>query len=237
MEKLITICARGGSKGIPGKNIKPINGMELIGYTIQHAISLSQKISADIALSTDCLKIKNIATKFGLHTNYIRPESVSGDGVGKIETIKHLLEFEESNRSKSYEFIFDLDVSSPLRNIQDLINAFDIIKQNPGAQNLFSVNKANRNPYFNMVEKNENGYYSLVKKGNFLTRQSSPKVFELNASFYIFKRSFFINAFPKTIGENSLVYEMPHICFDLDHSIDFDFMEYLIVHNKLGFLL
>jgi CMP-N-acetylneuraminic acid synthetase len=237
MEKLITICARGGSKGIPGKNIKPINGIELIGYTIQHAFSLSQKINADITLSTDCLKIKNIASKFGLHTNYIRPENLSGDGVGKIETIKHLLEFEESNHAKTYEFIFDLDVSSPLRNIQDLLNAFDIIKQNNGAQNLFSVNKANRNPYFNMVEKNKNGYYSLVKKGNFLARQSTPEVFELNASFYIYKRNFFNNPFPYTIGEKSLIYEMPHICFDVDHSIDFDFMEYLIVQNKLGFLL
>jgi CMP-N-acetylneuraminic acid synthetase len=237
MEKLITICARGGSKGIPGKNIRPINGIELIGYTIQHAFSLSKKISADIALSTDCLKIKNIATKFNLQTNYIRPESLSGDSVGKIETIRHLLEFEESHRLKTYDYIFDLDVSSPLRNIQDLISAFEILKQNPGAQNLFSVNKANRNPYFNMVEKKENGYYSLVKKGNFLTRQSSPEVFELNASFYIYKRDFFNNKLPKTIGENSLVYEMPHICFDLDHSIDFDFMEYLIIQNKLGFSL
>ena len=88
-----------------------------------------------------------------------------------------------------------------------------------------------------MVEQQPNGYFSLVKKGNFLTRQSAPIVYELNASFYIFRRSFFDNKHESTISEKSLIYDMPHICFDLDHKVDFDFMEFLISTNNLDFVI
>ena len=88
-----------------------------------------------------------------------------------------------------------------------------------------------------MVEQDENGYYRLVKKGNFLTRQSAPAVYEPNASFYFYRRAFFDQQNPATIGSRSLVYVMPHICFDLDHPVDFEFMEFLVSNNKLGFEL
>lgn len=237
MEILITICARGGSKGIPNKNIKNLNNIPLIEYTIKHALEFSKYFKADIALSTDSIDIKNVAKKCGLTTNYVRPESVSYDNTGKIETISHLLNFEEINRSKNYDFILDLDVSSPLRNIKDLLSAFEIINEKADALNLFSVNNANRNPYFNMVEQNINGFYDLVKKGSYTTRQSAPNVYELNASFYFFRRSFFLQKNAKTICDKSIIYKMPHICFDLDHPIDFDFMEYLVKNKKLGFNL
>ena len=86
-----------------------------------------------------------------------------------------------------------------------------------------------------MVEKQDNDFYGLVKNGNYLSRQSSPKVYELNASFYFYKRIFFEQESFKTISEKSMIYLMPHICFDLDHPVDFDFMEYLLSNNKLGF--
>lgn len=89
-----------------------------------------------------------------------------------------------------------------------------------------------------MVEENKNGYYSLVKtnlNGSLMTRQSAPKVFDLNASFYWYRRIFFDSDSKSPITAKSLIYEMPHLCFDLDHQIDFDFMEYLIVNKKLDF--
>ena len=133
--------------------------------------------------------------------------------------------------------MLDLDITSPLRNLQDLELAFEIIRNDEKALNIFSVNNANRNPYFNMVEQQDNGYYGLVKSGQFLTRQSAPLVYDLNASFYFYKRSFFNNPNAKVINDRSFIYLMPHICFDLDHPIDFEFMEYLILNNKLDFNL
>ena len=162
MKILITICARGGSKGIPGKNLMAINGIPLIAYSIKHAIEFATFHRSDIALSTDDDKIKEVALEYGLDSQYKRPDYLATDEAGKLDTINDLIKFEECVRNKKYDFILDLDVSSPLRNIDDLNFAFESLVSNPEAINLFSVNKANRNPYFNMVELKKNNYYNLV---------------------------------------------------------------------------
>lgn len=234
MSTLITICARGGSKGIPGKNIRHLNGRPLIAYTIEIANAFIKKFGGDISLSTDNKEIKRIAKIYGLRTEYQRPDDLSTDDAGKLAAIQDLLLYEEDKGKGLYDFVLDLDVTSPLRNLSDLTAAFELISNDSKALNLFSVNPANRNPYFNMVERQKNSYYGLIKKGTFLTRQSSPEVYDLNASFYFFKREFFEGDYP-TINDRSMIYIMSHICFDLDHPIDFDFMEYLFINNKLGF--
>lgn len=235
MNILITICARGGSKGIPGKNIKPINGVPLIEYTINTAKSFSNLFESDIAISTDDLNIKKLCKTLGVEADYIRPFHLSTDSAGKIDTIYDLLIYHEKLKAKKYDYILDLDVTSPLRTIDDLKQAFESLQNNDRSLNIFSVTKANKNPYFNMVEKKEDGYYELSKKGNFLTRQSAKPVFELNASFYFYKRFFFDSDSRKVINDFSLIYEMTHTCFDLDHPIDFEFMSFLIENNKLDF--
>ncbi len=238
MHILITICARGGSKGIPGKNIKEINGVPLIAYTINTAKKVAEYFRADIALSTDDATITSVAEKYGLITDYSRPEEFATDKAGKAVAINHVIKFYESVNAKKYDFILDLDVTSPLRTVDDVKAAFDILKNNSGAINIFSVNEANRNPYFNMVEKKENGYYSVIKDGGtILSRQLAPKVYDMNASFCWFRRSFFSDDVKSATTLNSLIYIMDHICFDLDHPVDFDFMEYLICNNKLSFKL
>jgi len=235
MNILITICARGGSKGIPGKNIKLLNGVPLIEYTINTAKSFANLFESDIAISTDDLNIKQLCKSIGVETDYVRPFHLSTDSAGKIDTIYDLLKYHEKLNAKKYDYILDLDVTSPLRTIDDLKQAFDLLQKNDGALNIFSVNKANKNPYFNMVEQKEDGYYELSKKGEFLTRQSTKLVFELNASFYFYKRLFFDSDSIRVVNNFSLIYEMKHTCFDLDHPIDFEFMSFLIENNKLDF--
>src|SRR5690606_23661786 len=101
-----------------------------------------------------------------------------------------------------------------------------------------SVSKAHRNPYCNIVEEKEDGFYTLSKPNSgFLTRQSAPKVYDMNASFYIYKRKFFIDGFETAITTHSLIQLIEHLCFDLDDPIDFLFMEWLITHNRLDFEL
>jgi CMP-N,N'-diacetyllegionaminic acid synthase len=236
---LITICARGGSKGIPKKNIKNINGIPLIEYSIRLANKYNEKWNAKVALSTDDIEIKRVAEILGLTTNYIRPDYLATDTAGKIDSINDLILYEETLINCKYDFILDLDVTSPLRNLVDLENSFQDIL-NSKAISLFSVNAASRNPYFNMVEEKPNGFFNLVKvntDGTFMTRQSAPKVFELNASFYWYRRCFFDNDYKSPITNESLIYLVPHICFDLDHLIDFYFMEFLIENEKLDFNL
>ena len=240
MNILVTICARGGSKSIPRKNIKVIAGKPLIEYSISVADRLASKFKAKIAISTDDEEIKEVAKKAGVFTEYIRPDFLASDVAGKIDTLKDLILFEESLVKFKYDYILDLDVTSPLRTLEDIENAFEILNNNSEAFNLFSVNDAARNPYFNMVEENKNGYYSLVKTnvdGSVMTRQTAPKVFDLNASFYWYRRVFFDKDIKSAITDKSLIYKMNHICFDLDHPVDFLFMEYLLENNKLDFQL
>lgn len=240
MRILITICARGGSKGIPGKNIKALAGKPLIGYSVDVARQFKNEFKeVDIALSTDSDNIIEVAEECGLKSDYKRPDSLAGDAVGKIDAIRDVVLFYENKNKVQYDYILDLDVTSPLRNLVDLKNAFDILRNDQKAVNLFSVSPSGRSPYFNMVEKKENGYYAQIKQpdSNVFTRQSAPVVYDLNASFYFYRRSFFEQGYKGAITDKSLIYLVPHICFDLDHPIDFEFISFLLENKKLDFSL
>ncbi|NQX55252.1 acylneuraminate cytidylyltransferase family protein [Pedobacter panaciterrae] len=236
MEILITICARGGSKGIPGKNIKLLNGIPLIAYTIQIAKRFAEKHTAVIGISTDDLEIKRVAEESGISTDYLRPVHLATDRAGKIDTIVDVMHYYETKFDKTFDYVLDLDVTSPLRTLEDLEHAFEQLKLDTQAMNLFSVNHAARNPYFNMVEKKDSGYYGLVKNEEVvLSRQTAPQVYDLNASFYFYKSEFFKKDYKTVFTEKTLIYLTPHLCFDLDHLIDFEFLDFLLSENKLEF--
>ena len=237
MKIFITICARGGSKGITNKNIKEINGIPLIGYSIRTALEFAKKYKADIGLSTDSHKIKEIAKSLGLSTKYLRPVELASDKAGKILVIKDILDYEEKRLNKSYDYILDLDVTSPFRTLNDISEALEMLKSNLEALNIFSVNSASKNPYFNMVENEPTGFVKLGKQGEYLCRQNAPAVYEMNASIYWYRRGFFDLKLNSPVTDKSIIFQMNHICFDIDHQIDFDFMEYLIQNNKLDFEL
>lgn len=238
MNILITICARGGSKGIPGKNIKMLNGKPLIGYTIDIAKRFQEKHgNVEIALSTDSEEIMQVAEQCGLLSDYKRPASLGGDTVGKIDAIKDIVLYTENTKGVKYDYVLDMDVTSPLRTMQDLEEAFALMEADANAINLFSVSEAGRSPYFNQVEQKENGYFNKVKDaGTVLTRQSAPKVYDLNASFYIYRREFFDLGYKGAITDRSLIYLMKHTCFDLDHPIDFEIISFLLENDKLDFM-
>lgn len=233
---LITICARGGSKGIPGKNIKDLNGRPVIDYSIKHAMTFANRYDhVDIALSTDSEEIKHVSASCGLKTKYTRPAYLANDSAGKIEVLNHILNYEEEQRQKKYDILIDFDVSSPLRTIEDLTEAYEIFNQNKEALNIFSVSKPHKNPYFNVVELKEDGFCKLVKQSDSKSRQSAPIVYDMNASFYIYRKAFFDQKLKSAITNKSLIFLMDHICFDIDEPIDFDMMEFLLSTNKLGF--
>jgi CMP-N,N'-diacetyllegionaminic acid synthase len=238
MNILITICARGGSKGIPGKNIKPINNKPLLHYTLETAYKFSKKLNCDIQLSTDSHEILNCAKSLDYNTDYIRPDYLATDNAGKIEVIREAWKYAEDFNNKRYDMVLDMDVTSPLRTIEDLEEALNKLKSNNEALNLFSVNNAARNPYFNMVEENSKGFVQLVKDaGKFKSRQEVPKVYDMNASFYFYKREFMESELETAITPKSIVYEMPHICFDVDHPVDFTILDLMLQNNLLDFSL
>lgn len=235
---LITICARGGSKGIPGKNIKDLNGRPLIAYTIDVANKLSEHFDVTIGLSTDSDEIMQVAKVCGVETDYKRPDELATDKAGKLAAIYDVYRYMVS-QGNEFDLLLDLDVTSPLRNVDDILNTYKILEDHPETLNAFSVSPAHKNPYFNMVEEDENGCVSLAKKleGNVLSRQTAPVVYEMNASFYLFRIKFFEDNLDNIFTAHARAYNVPHLCFDLDEPIDFEFMEFLFQNNKLDFQL
>ena len=240
MNLLITICARGGSKGLKNKNILPIKSVPLIGYSILCAEKIAKALpdsKVDIELSTDSKKIIDVAEQFNLRTQYLRPDFLASDSAGKVAAIEDLLNYSETSRNMRYDFILDLDVTSPLRTLDDILPALGILISHEEALNLVSVSRAHKSPYFNMLEIEDSGFARLVmaRSEEILSRQAAPKVYDMNASFYIYRREFFDLAVKSAITTKTLAHEISHLCFDVDTKDDFLFMEYLITHNKLEF--
>ena len=225
MKILCTICARGGSKGLKNKNIKKIKGIPLIIHTIFKA--QKSKIFNKIVVSSDNNKILHLAKKNNVDYLIKRSKKLSLSSTPKIPVIRDALKKTEMKYKTKFDYIIDLDVSSPLRNILDIKKSMHkIIREKKNI--LFSVNTAKKNPYFNMVELNK-GNISLVKKGKLLfTRQSAPKVYEMNASIYIWKRKTLLHT-NTLFTKSSTIFKMPYNrSIDIDSIDDFKLVNYLM---------
>ena len=180
MKVLGTICARGGSKGIKNKNLLPLMGKPLIAHSI---LTLKSWGKADrIVCSTDSKEIQDVAKLYGAEIPFTRPNHLASDEADKHSVLIHALDFCEKLEKINYDYIVDLDPTSPLRTIKDLDNAFNKLVKTD-ADLIFSVYKSHKNPYFNMIELNEKGYASLCKKpdNNVAIRQNAPMVYSMNA--------------------------------------------------------
>lgn len=227
MKIIGTVCARGGSKGLPKKNIMPLAGKPLIAYTIE--VALKWKKIDKLIISTDDNEIAKISTEYGAEVPFMRPAELATDTADKLPVIQHAVKFCEKKYNTGYDVVVDLDPTSPLRKISDLDNALNKFL-NSDADVLYSVCRARKSPYFNMVELDENGYAHLSKplKNKILRRQDSPEVYDMNASIYIFNRDFLLTADSIHSGK-AVVYVMDDIStFDIDRKIDFQFIEFLL---------
>ena len=224
---------RGGSRGVKNKNIKLINGRPLMYYTIKQAIK--SKIFDHIVVSTDSKIILKRAKSYGADGWFIRPKNLASDFSSKIPAIKHALIESEKFYNKKFKFIVDLDVSSPLRKIEDIINAYKFFIKKK-ADILLTGTKSKKNPYFNIVETEKKKVRRVenIKKKIF-RRQDAPKTYDLNASIYIWNRKTLINSDYVIGGKNKTVlYEMPeNRSIDIDSELDFKLVEFLLKKNNL----
>ncbi|MDE6298262.1 MAG: acylneuraminate cytidylyltransferase family protein [Muribaculaceae bacterium] len=232
MNILITVCGRGGSKGIPGKNIKEIGGKPLIAYTIEMALKVAPRLGADVELSTDSEEIRRVAAEWGLKSDYVRPDYLANDTCGKPEAIRDVMLYAEKRNGKRYDYVLDLDVTSPLRTEEDVMECVRKIEACPEALTIFSVNPCARNPYFAMVEEKSNGFYGVVCDGIYKSRQEAPKVYDMNGSIYVYRREALDCDLPRAVTKRSMVYVMPHVCFDLDEPEDFERMKMILEIGK-----
>lgn len=181
MKILVIIPARGGSKGIPHKNIKPLNGKPLIYYTIDCARAICD--DADICVSTDDDEIIQVVEDYGLKVPFKRPAELATDTAGTYEVLLHALNYYE-RQGKHYDVVMLLQNTSPFRTAEHVKEAIKLYSAD--VEMVVSVKECPANPYYCVFEEDANGYLHVCKgEGNIFRRQDAPKVYEYNGAIYI----------------------------------------------------
>jgi CMP-N,N'-diacetyllegionaminic acid synthase len=180
---IATICARGGSKGLPNKNILPFDGKPLIVHSIEQALACPE--ISNVYVSTDDQRIAFIAKEEGALVPFLRPAELATDQAAKLPVIEHLVSHLHS-RGIEPQRIIDLQPTSPLRRSQDISAALNV---DLAADLVVSVCEARDNPYFNLAEEREGGFITLSKPTSAARRQDVPAVYALNGSIYVWQRA------------------------------------------------
>ena len=191
MNILFTLCGRAGSKGVKGKNARDFLDIPLVWYSMANIVIYKERYGAhdniNVVLNTDSEDlIKLVQQVADLDVTILRRDaSLGGDKVPKVAVILDCLKRSEDLFKVSYDMVVDLDITSPLRTVQDIKNAVDKKTCRNEVDVVYSVAPSRRNPYFNMV-KEENGFFRKAIPSNFTTRQEAPVFYDMNASIYAY---------------------------------------------------
>ena len=228
MTILFTICGRAGSKGLAAKNLKTFHGYPLIAYTLA-AIDLFKEQSnyqVDVALNTDSTELQKTIEDYPDVLLIERKKEHATDTASKMAVIRDTYLQAKKIRQKEYDYVIDLDLTSPLRTVQDIFNLIEKKKGQPELDVVFSVVESRRNPFFNMVKEEKNSV-SLVNASTFTSRQQAPAIYDMNASMYLYD--------PKFLQENEYIFNgkcgviqmQDYMVLDIDSEEDFKWMEYI----------
>lgn len=219
------IFARGGSKGLPGKNIKNLNGKPLIAYSI----ALAGKISeiADIYVSTDCNQIASVAKEYGAKV-IKRPQELAQDDSPEWFAWRHAINEVELN-GPQFDVFLSLPATSPLRAVDDVEMAIGRLEET-GADICIGITPAARSPYFNMVKIDEDNWLHIAEDGigKINRRQDAPKLYDITTVVYAAKKEFVMECDGIFQGRVCGVEIPKSRSIDIDDQMDFDFAEFLL---------
>ncbi len=222
-KKIVCIIpTRGGSKGLPGKNIKMFSDKPLIAHTIEQA--KRSGLIDRVIVSTDDQKIATISKKYGAEVPFIRPFFLAQDKSSTMDVLLHAADWLKKN-GYLFDVLVLLHATAPLRTPEDINKSIKLLFSK-NVSNVFSVTQAHRNPYFNMVETRR-ARIRLVKESRFASRQQAPKVYDMNASIYVWWNDVLMKN-KKIFLKNSRLYIMPkERSIDIDDELDFRIAEFL----------
>lgn len=229
MKSLVIIPARGGSKGIPRKNIKPLNGKPLIYYTIDVARQIVS--DEDICVSTDDWEIIRTVEKYGLKIPFVRPAELASDTAGTYEVLLHALNFYEK-QGKHYDTIILLQNTSPFRTAEHVKEAMELYR--PDIDMVVSVKETATNPYYNCFEDDKEGFLKkTIDSTLFTRRQDAPVTYEYNGAIYVINSERL-----KTVHMGKFTRRVKYVMdalhsVDLDNMVDWKFAEFLINEHLL----
>lgn len=234
MNILITICGRAGSKGVKNKNFRDFLGIPLVNYTIVAANLFKKRnpnYNIDICINTDSDELLNMFSKNSDVLCIERPSELATDNSPKVPVIKYSLNYAEEKFNKKYDYVMDLDITSPLRKSEDIENALNKAISNSETDVVFSVVQSRRNPYFNMVEQRD-GKIQKIISSDFVARQQAPQVYDMNASIYCYRRNSLLNILKNSPleGNYDISIMKDTAVLDIDSEEDHELMEVLSKH-------
>ena len=232
MDAVCIIFARGGSKGLPGKNVKTLAGKPLIGWSIEKALKV--KRIKRVIVSTDSDEIASIAQKFGGEVLFKRPFELSEDNTPEWQAWTHALNYLKNVEGSLPEIMVSLPTTSPLRAVSDIEACLDEYEKGE-ADIVVTITDSHRNPYFNMVTKGPDGTFSLVNEtaqtlGN---RQSTPEVFDMTTVCYVVNSNFVLSNSGIFKGRVKAVMVPPERAIDIDTEFDFQVAEALVKSGRI----
>jgi len=232
MDAVCIIFARGGSKGLPGKNVKTLAGKPLIGWSIEKALKV--KRIKRVIVSTDSDEIASIAQKFGGEVPFKRPIELSEDSTPEWQAWMHALNYLKNVEGSLPDVMVSLPTTSPLRAVSDIEDCLDEYEKGE-ADIVVTITDSHRNPYFNMVKKGPDGTFSLVNEtaqtlGN---RQSTPEVFDMTTVCYVVNSNFVLSNSGIFKGRVKAVMIPPERAIDIDTEFDFQVAEALVKSGRI----
>ena len=216
----VWIFARGGSKGVPGKNIKPLCGKPLISYSID--VARKSKYISGVFVSTDCHNIARVAQEYGAKVPFMRPPELAGDNSPEYLSWKHALEFSANNGIKTDIFVV-LPTTSPLRRVSDVDECIEHFIASKGSDIAIAVSKSSHHPSFNMVFRGEDGAVSLVlpMKQKIVRRQDAIPVYNITTAVYVTTPSYVLSTNSYFDGNVTSIIIPEENAVDIDTRVDF----------------
>lgn len=227
MKIVAFIFARGGSKGLPGKNIRDLNGKPLIAWSIMTAKSIGR--IDRIIVSTDDVEIAKVALEYGAEVPFLRPSELATDDSPEWLAWRHAIEYLNQTEGYQPDVIVSLPATSPLRSTMDVERCIDLYLKEP-IDGVITVSEASRNPYFNMVKEDVNGLSSVVCSPDspIFRRQDAPSVYDMNTVCFVVKPSFVFKSMNLMSGSIKCVHVPKERSVDIDDLFDFKMAELLI---------
>jgi len=227
MRAVAFIFARGGSKGLPGKNIRPFGGKPLIAWSIQHALAI--KRIERIIVSTDSEEIAAVALDFGAEVPFLRPSELARDDSSEWFAWRHALTYIHETTGALPEVMLSIPATAPLRLADDIEKCLDEFEKG-NADMVITVTDAHRSPYFNMVKANDDGTVGLVNppQSTLVRRQDAPLVYDMATVCYVANPDFVMTHNAIFEGRVRAVQVPVERAIDIDTLLDFQIAESLL---------
>lgn len=230
MKKLFLIPARGGSKGVPGKNIKLLNGRPLIYYTLEAAVDAREEEDV-IAVSTDSTEIAHVVNAYGDFVPFMRPAKLATDESSSRDVILHALDY-FNNIDIMFDVVVLLQPTSPLRTAKHVKKAINLYQSD--LDMVVSAFQTKSNPYYVLFEENNEGFLRKSKVGPFTRRQDCPKVYEFNGAIYVITVSSIRHAALSDFSKTKVFEMRQEESIDIDTLSEWEYAEFIFQKSKNG---